>query len=584
VPSLVALASLAVAIKLARRTEPAALPPVRFIMAATDSTRPYDNFPWPAAISPDGGTVVYSVAKSATTTMLYQLRTDQLEAHAIPGTTNAYQPYFSPDGKWLAFEMDGKERKIRLDGSAPVSIADAGAANGADWTATDEIVLGSQGGIHGISRVSAGGGQPVALTQPDTAKGERDHVWPIGLPDSKLIVFAIWSGSLASSHLGITSLDDGKVVPLGIPGIRPLAVLDGMLIYVQADGAVMAVALNAGRKRIEGRPIPVHDPVPVVAIFNGNSGIFVSNGGGLVTSLGAARGKLAWVSRDGHTQPVSPLSRSFASLSLSPDERRIAVVVSEDQKSDVWIYDVALATLSRLTSVGTVRSAEWSPDGSRIVFTAAGDGASSAVWSQFASGGTPAEKLFQQPVLMNRATMSPDGKSLLVTAIPEDVWKVFRVSLDSGRVAQSYLTAKGNVHAPQFAPGGKWVALVADESGRDEVYVRSFPDPSSKIQVSVAGGGEPVWSRDGSRLYYRSGSQLFAARVSLSPSFTLLGRDTVLSNAAIVGGYFSASYQPMRDGRRVLANLSDRQDFQLVVSPNWITELRRRVAESGGGR
>ena len=279
---------------------------------------------------------------------------------------------------------------------------------------------------------------------------------------------------------------------------------------------------------------------------------------------------------------MSPLARSFASLSLSPDERRIAVVVSEDQKSDVWIYDLALATFSRLTSVGTVRSAEWNPDGSRIVFTAAGDGASSAVWSQLASGGTQADKLFQQAILMTRATMSPDGRSLLVTAIPEDSWKAFRVSLDSGPVARGYLTAKGNVHAPQFAPGGKWVALVSDESGTDEVYVRSFPDPSSKIQISVAGGGEPIWSRDGSRLYYRSGALLLAARVSLAPSFTLLGRDTVLANVGFVGGYFSASYQVVHDGRRILANLSDRQDFQLVVSPNWITELRRRVAESGG--
>ena len=146
-------------------------PPIRFVLAATDSTRPCDNFPWPAAISPDGGTVVYSVAQNATTTMLYQLRTDQLEAHPIPGTTDAYQPYFSPDGKWLAFEMDGKERKVRLDGSAPVSITDAGGANGADWTATDEIVLGSQGGFHGLSHVSAAGGQAVALTQPDTREG-----------------------------------------------------------------------------------------------------------------------------------------------------------------------------------------------------------------------------------------------------------------------------------------------------------------------------------------------------------------------------------------------------------------------------
>jgi len=583
--SLVTVASVATAIGFARRTEPPAFSPIRFILAATDSARPVDNFPWPAAISPDGGTVVYSVAQSATNRMLYALRTDQLEARPIPGTMNAYQPYFSPDGTWLAFEMGGKERKVRLDGSAPVTITDAAGANGADWTAGNEIVLGAQGRFHGLSHVSAGGGEPVALTRPDTAKREGDHVWPIALPDGKTIVFAIWSGNLAASQLAITSIADGVVVPLGVPGIRPLAVLDGMLVYVQADGGVMAVSLDARKKRIGGRPIPVHDPVPVAAAFNGNSGIFVSRGGALVTSLGGALGKLVWLSRDGRLEPALPQARGFKFTRLSPDERRLAVVVSEDQKSDIWIYDLALATFSRLTSVGTVRSVEWSADGSRVLFTAAGENGGSAVWSQLASGGSPAEKLFEHAATTTMATMSPDGKSLLVNALDGDSWAIFRVSLDSARLAKSYLTLKANEHAPQFSPDGKWVALVSDESGRDEVYVRSFPDPSSRIQISVAGGAEPVWSRDGSRLYYHSGPLLLAARISFSPAFTLLARDTVLSGATFqgdLGGFFSGSYQPTRDGKRFLAIVADRYNYQLVVSPNWITELRRRVAESGG--
>jgi serine/threonine-protein kinase len=127
------------------------------------------------------------------------------------------------------------------------------------------------------------------------------------------------------------------------------------------------------------------------------------------------------------------------------------------------------------------------------------------------------------------------------------------------------------------------VALQSDESGRNEVYVRSFPDPSSKVQVSVSGGTEPAWSMDGRRLYYRAGPLLLAARVTLSPAFTLLGRDTVLSSTPLAGTrFFGANYDVTRDGGRILAILPDKDDFQLVVSPNWITELRRRVAESGG--
>jgi len=257
---------------LGTRRSPAALPPIQFVLTTTDSAKPEDNFPWPAAISPDGGTVVYTVNQKGVGSF-YALRTNELTPRPIPGTEGAYMPYFSPDGQWLGFEMNGKERKVRLDGGAPVLIADAGGANGADWTRGNEIVLGSQGGFGGLSRVSAAGGTAVALTRVDSTKGERNHVWPITTPDGRGVVFAIWSVSLATAQLAFASLPDGAVTRLGIDGIRPLAVLDGLLVYVKADGSVMAVELHGGRTR--GATIPVHDPVPVISALNGNFGVFV---------------------------------------------------------------------------------------------------------------------------------------------------------------------------------------------------------------------------------------------------------------------------------------------------------------------
>jgi serine/threonine-protein kinase len=586
--ALFAAAAVAAAAALARRPAAPAALPIRFVLAASDSTRPIERFPWPAAISPDGGTLVYSVARRPTGTTLFMLHTDQLEAHPIPGTTDAYQPYFSPDGGWLAFEASGKERKVRLDGSAPVSIADAAGANGADWTAANEIVLGAQGRFHGLSHVSAAGGEPVALTHPDSGRREYDHLWPIGTPDGGAIVFAIWSGSLATSRLAMVSSGGGAITRLGISGIRPLAVLDNLLVYLQADGAVMAIELDARHGRVNGRPIPVHDPVPVTAAVNGNSGIFISRGGAMVTSRGGALGVLAWLTRDGRAQPVSPEPRAYAYARLSPDERRIAVVLDQSQKRDVWIYDLALGTFSRLTSNGAVNSVEWSGDGSRVVFAAAAGESLATVWSQPAAGGTPPTRLFEEAAPTALGVVSPDGKSLVVNVIPGNSWDILRVSLDSQHVASSYLATDANEHAPQFSPDGRWVALVSDESGQDEVYVRSFPDPASKTQISVGGGSEPVWSGDGTHLYYRSGEGLLSARVSLSPGFALLGRDTVAASMSVVRtsafGYFSGSYQPTRDGKRILAILADRDDYQLVVSPNWTAELRRRVAESRSGR
>ncbi len=584
--SVVAIASAAAAVfALSRRpaTE-APMPPVQFIMAATDSTRPIDNYPWPATISSDGSMVVYSVAQGASSSMLYLLRTDQLEPRPIPGTNDGFQPLFSPDGRWIEFEAAGKEKKVRLDGSAPVTISDGGGANGADWTVNDQIVLGAQGTFHGISVVSAAGGEPVAVTQPDTANGEREHIWPIAAPDGKIVVFALWYGTLAGSRLAATSLDDGKVVPLDLRGIRPLVVLDGMLVYVQADGAVMAIRFNARARRTEGKPIPVHDPVPVISALNGNSGIFVSGGGAAVTAEGGARGKLSWLVFDGKSQDVLPDSRAYAYPSISPDERRIAVVVQDEQKSDVWIYDAGMSTFSKLTSQETVTSVQWASDGTHVIYSAAGDQGRGVVWSQLVSGGSAPEKLFEQNELAPLSRMSPDGKWLIVNLYHGTSWDIFRVPVDSPSALSPYLASRAEETGPSFSPDGKWVAVNSDESGRGEVYVRSFPDPSSRIQISVAGGNDPVWSEDGTRLFYRAGPQLLAARISHTPTFTVLSRDTVMSAVNFPASYFSGSYAVSRDGKRILTYTSDKDDFQLVVAPNWITQLRRRMAEAGIGK
>lgn len=261
-----------------------------------------------------------------------------MDAHPIPGTAIIAQPIFSPDGQWVAFEdgNDGRLKKVRLDGGVPMAISEGSGSNGADWTTNDEIVLGAEGHRRGLSHVNAAGGELVEFTRPDTSKGELAHLWPIAFPDGKTIAFVIWSGALSTSRLAMTSHDDGRVASLDLKGIRPLAVLDGVLVYLQADGAVLAIPVNASKRRTTGRPVSVLDPVPVIAGLNGNSGIFISRSGALVHSRGGFRSQMTWLDRKGSLQAVSSDVRAFRSPRLSPDGRRIAVVVSDVQRSAVW--------------------------------------------------------------------------------------------------------------------------------------------------------------------------------------------------------------------------------------------------------
>ncbi|HEU4524358.1 MAG TPA: protein kinase, partial [Gemmatimonadales bacterium] len=551
----VTLASLAVAgTQLRRPAAPAPLRPVRFLFSGSDSLQVVPDIPWPAAISPDGGTLVYAVAGHGGDFGLYARRIDQLEGRPIPGTTNAYQPTFSPDGQWLAFQSgDNKEKKVRLDGSAPVTIAQGTSANGVAWTTGDVLVRGSTGSVHGLAQVSVAGGEPVELTRPDTAKGELDHLWPVAHPDGRTIVFVIWSGALATARLAMTSLDDGTVADLGLKGVRPLAVLDGALVYVQADGAVMAVNIDPRRRRVDDKPIPVLDPVTVVASNNGNSGIFISQGGALVTGLETRLAQLAWVGRDGVSRPISREIRNFGQPRLSPDGRRIAALISDGTRSDVWIHDLETGTLSRLTTLENVTSVEWSPDGSQVIYSAGGFESRAAVWLQAVDAASPPERLVQVSTLTPLAAMSPDRRWLVVPSLVENTWDLLRVPLDSARQVQPYLGTPANEVWPRFSPDGRWVANGSDESGRSEIYVRSFPDPVAKLQVSVGGAAAPVWSADGTRLYYVSGNAIMAARLAAGPLPRVLSRDTAFAPVRSGTAQFGQpNFDVTRDGSRIV--------------------------------
>jgi serine/threonine protein kinase/Tol biopolymer transport system component len=580
-PATLALAAIAIAaVGFAAMRKPTATPNrvVRFVIATPDSLRPFDNFPWPAAISPDGSIVVYT-ASGESGTMLYGLRTDQLEARPIPGTNDGFQPHFSPDGEWLAFESPAKLRKVRLDGSAPITIAEASGANGADWTTKDEIVLGSEGKKRGLSRVSAAGGDLVEIVKPDSAKGETDYLWPIALPNGKAAVFTVWTGTLGLARLASVSLDGGDVAYLDIKGIRPLAVIDGKLIYVQVDGAVMAVGLDGSGRHVSGRPIPVLDPVRVVAGNNGNSGIFVSPGGGLVTSRGGTKSQLGWIARDGTVTPIAKEARNYSTPSLAPDGQRIAVVVGEQDKTDIWTYDMQTGTFSRLTSTAAASSPSWSPDGSKIYFVGIGDTERFAIWSQAANGGSPAERVVAARGLVTQVAVAPDGRSILYTTYNENSWDIFRVQLDAAPVAIPYLTDATNETAPHFSPDGRWVAVASNESGREEVYIRSYPNPSSKVQISTGGGAEPAWGADGTRVFYKAtGQVVMSAKLSMSPNARVIARDTVItSTSALVGAGIGTGYNVAKDGRFLGLGLK-KDDFQLVVVPNWRAELEERLA------
>ena len=554
-------------------------PVVRFLFTGSDSAPVIDTGgPWPAAISPDGSVLVYQVAQPGGTSMLYFRRADQLEGHPIPGTLGGAQPLFSPDGRWIAFEAGDLEKKVRLDGSAPVVITRGGAGNGADWTINDELVLGATGKAHGLGRVRAAGGELVPVTVPDSSKGEIDHLWPISFPDGHTLVFTIWSGTLGTAELALTSLEGGPVTRLELKAIRPLAIVDRALVYLRADGAVMAVPLDLSHRRLAGVPVPVLDPVPVSSGFNGNAGVFVSRGGALVTGMSTSRSQLTWVSRDGSREPIGPMGRNFARPRISPDGRQIAVVATDGTRSDVWIFDLETRTFSRLTATGDVAYAQWSKDGKRVLYSAPVNGSMWGLWAQTVGNAADPQALLELRQPITDGDVSRDGHSMLLQSWVDNTWDVFSATIDSAPTIRPFQASRGADLAPRFSPDGRWAAVLSDESGTLEVYVRSFPEPTLKLQVSVGGGLTPVWSADGTSLYYETGTVIIQAKLATAPVLRVTSRDTVFKLPTNLSG--PSDYDVSRDGSRVLISAPPSAAYPLVVVPDWRAELRERLVAS----
>jgi Tol biopolymer transport system component len=216
------------------------------------------------------------------------------------------------------------------------------------------------------------------------------------------------------------------------------------------------------------------------------------------------------------------------------------------------------------------------------VYSAPGSGPKDAIWAQSVGGATAPTMLVEVPTLSPVAELAPDGRSLLLQSIVNTAWTVQRVSLDSSHVFRAFSATGPNDVTPRISPDGRWAAVVTNESGQFEVYVRSYPEPSVKVQVSVGGGAGPVWSADGTRLYYTSGSAIIEARLATSPGFRVASRDTAFANVLIGNtGFGQANFDISRDGSRIVIPSAESATYPLVVVPNWRTELRQRLQASG---
>ena len=533
-----------------------------------------ENIDKAIAISPDGTRLVYATGPSTLTTQLYVRAMDGLEARPIPGTEGGSDPLFSPDGQWIGFANGGKLMKVSLNGGAPVSLADVsvGQFNGASWGSQGMIAFVPFAGVP-LQQVSDVGGNAQPLTRLE--KGEIGQGTPDFLPGGKGVLFAVITSG-GPTKIVAQSLTTGERRDLIQSGNQPLYAPSGHLVYAQGAN-LMAAPFDPQRLMVTGAAVPV---MGGVLLAGRRAQYDFSSTGTLIyvpESVQAAQSRLVWVDRKGAAQPLPAPAHNYVFPKVSPDGKRVATGV-EETDSQIWLYDLSRDTLTRLTFEGSANvDPLWTPDGKRIVFKGSGN----RLFWQSADGSSPAEALTNNELSGNNVpgSWTPDGQVLAFMEInPNTGYDIYTLPLKNGK-PQPFVRTPSIETAPRFSPDGHFIAYASDESGRLEIYVRPYPGPGGKWQVSTEGGSEPVWNPKGRELFYRSGGKMMAVDVTTEGTFSA-GKPKVLFEGSYVPTPRSfPDYDVSPDGQRFLMLKATEQaaPTQINVVLNWFEELKQKV-------
>ncbi len=528
------------------------------------------------AISPDGRTLAYAAVGKDGAARLFIRPLDEATAHTIAGTEGAQQPSFSPDGRWLAYLVGTVIWKVQLDGGSPVEIGPTAVGPvGLTWSSSGSLIVGTAAGL---LAVPATGGTPRILVRPDTAAGEIYFNQPRALADGNTLLFGIQpAGGLARTKLGILSLTTNTVTRTDLGLIDALGMVDGALVYVTAAGALTAIRLDLKTGRTRSNPVTLG--ASVLTTIAGASEAALSPAGTLVYQAANAAGVVGWVGPQDQFQPLLGEPQAYSYPRLSPDGSRIAMTVGSGGRADVWVYDIASATPTRLTNSGALNDRpEWTPDGTRVLYRA-DRGNRTAIWWQPADlSGPPETLLGDDRHNYYEGVISPDGRTLVYQVDDGGTNQAdVMARAIAGDTASRPIAASAYVEAqPRLSPDGRWIAYVTDASGTSEVVVQPFPGPGPRVQVSVGGGSEPVWARDGRRIFYRDGRHLMAASVTTTPNFAVTGRTALFADAYMFAQAPHANYDVSPDGSRFLM-VKSAAETELFVVHDWVSELKARL-------
>jgi serine/threonine-protein kinase len=474
---------------------------------------------------------------------LFVRSVDRFDATKLPGTEAAEGPFFSPDGRHIGFWTQSKLKRIDVDGGSVADICDAPDSRGAVWSDDDTIIF-TPGVNTGLSRVSASGGTPQALTTLDPSLRERTHRFPEAIKGSKAVLYV-------SASTDIEAFTDAQIIGQVLPngarsivvqgGIAP-HVADGKLFYYRSDGLV-SVPFDATQLKVTGTPERVTADV-AEAINFGTVNYGVSREGRVAYLRGGElqlRKTIVTIDRNGQRTPAFDQARFYNAMRVSPDGSRV-LLWDQAANDRLSVLDIGRQTLSRLTYRGNVTGGSWMPDGKSVVTVIGSDLVRVA-----ADGSGNIEPLLANPTQKTLTDASPDGDTIALSiAQPGNGFDIWLYSIKSKKT-EPWAATRFNERAPRFSPDGKWIAYESDEDGPFDVFVRPRSG-AGKIRVSSDGGRSVVWSRDGRSLFFKRGDDVYEAQIQ-----TTTGTATPPRRLFTVAGGPGNSLDLIGDGTRFIA-------------------------------
>jgi serine/threonine-protein kinase len=535
------------------------------------------------AIAPSGRRIAF-VGADGTDNALWVRELDQPTARILPDTKGAFAPFFSPDGESIGFFISaGGGAAIKVIPAAggvartvvPDSVAPFG---GGDWGDNDQIVF-----THidrGLARVSSTGGAITHISHPDSSAGVQEHDYPDVLPGSKSALVMIWLGSIGSNHIGLVDLSTGAVTDLTAGSYARYAA-PGYLVIGASDGRLLAAPFDARRGKLGGTPALMLDNVQAEGT-NGTVQFAASQTGVLIyqpTTGGS--GGLAWVDRAGKATPIdTTLKQVGLDASLSPDASEIVLTRSESGDNQVWIKQLATGTLSRISfDVDNADRPVWAPDGRRVAYLGTRNNRRTG-WIRRADGSDSAKAAYPGTMEADEIAFDPHMQYTLLRSegAGSGSRHLFVVKNGVDTVPRPLIQSRFDNFAMTLSPDGQWLAYVSLESGKPEVYVRPFPGvDSARFVISVGGGQEPVWSRDGRELFFRSPrGEMYAVPVTTGRVFSHGVPKLLFVGTGFAIQDFHRSYDVHPDGKRFLMVAAGGADAHSVnVIFNWRVELEK---------